>query len=33
MFIILRGEEDAPTNFGNVSGLDIGAGACKLKDF
>lgn len=29
----LAWEEDAPTNFGNVSGWTIGAGACKLKDF
>lgn len=29
----LAWEEDAPTNFGNLSGWTIGAGACKLKDF
>ena len=29
----LAWEENAPTNFGNVSGWTIGAGACKLKDF
>lgn len=29
----LAWEENAPANFGNVSGWTIGAGACKLKDF
>lgn len=29
----LAWEEDAPTNFGNVSGWTTGAGACRLKDF
>lgn len=29
----LAWEENAPTNFGNVSGWTTGAGACRLKDF